>query len=103
MLNVEVRNLPKYLKQHPDSVKQLTKHLVVPGKIAEFNIEIEQITPKIIEESQAVKAQYGFLSNDALILRLMETLGLSMLASNDLDFRRVDRIKLYLPSTSNIS
>jgi len=26
MLEVEVKNLPKYLKQHPDNVKQLTKH-----------------------------------------------------------------------------
>ena len=103
ILDVDVRNLPKYLRQHPDTVKQLTKHCAVPKKIAELNIEIVQINQKTIEESQFVKAQYGFLSNDALIIRLMETLGLSILASNDLDFRRVDWVKLYLPSPTSLS
>lgn len=32
IIDVEVKNLPKYLKQHPDVVKQLTRHLIVPGK-----------------------------------------------------------------------
>lgn len=99
ILDIEVRNLPKYLKQHPDIVKQLTQHLVVPGKIFCLNIEIIQITPKIIEESQTIKTKYGFLTNDSLTLKIMEELGITILASNDLDFKRVDWLKLYLPTS----
>jgi len=52
IIDVEVKNLPKYLKQRPDVVKQLTRHLMVPGKIANLNIEIIPVTTSLIEESQ---------------------------------------------------
>ena len=97
LLNTEVKNLPKYLKQHPDVVKQLTQHLVVPRKISELNTEILLITPQIIEESQEVKTKYGLLSNDSLILKLMEKHSINILASNDPDFEQVDWLNLYLP------
>lgn len=101
MFDIETRNLPKYLKQHPDVVKQLTEHLVVPNKILALNIEIIQITPRIIEESQNIKKKYGFLSNDSLTLKIMEDLGITILASNDLDFNRVEWLNLYLPVPLN--
>ncbi len=100
VLDVEIKNLPKYLKQHPDVVKQLTKHLTVPNKIAGLNIEIVQITQKVIDASQLNKTKYGFLSNDSLTLKIMEDMGLANIASNDSDFKRVDWLKLYLPSSS---
>ena len=100
VLDIEIRNLPKYLKQHPDIVKQLTKHLTVPDKIVELNIEIVQITQKVIEASQLNKTKYGFLSNDALTLKIMEDIGIANIASNDSDFKRVDWLKLYLPASS---
>jgi predicted nucleic acid-binding protein len=97
MLDIEVKNFPKYLKQHPDVIKQLTHHLLVPSKIFCFNIEIIQITPKVFEESQTIKAKYGFLTNDSLTLKIIEEVGITNLASNDLDFQRVDWLNLYLP------
>jgi PIN domain. len=45
-----------------------------------------------------MKRRYGFLSNDALTLQVMEDLKIKNLASNDTDFERVDFIKLYRPS-----
>jgi predicted nucleic acid-binding protein len=100
VLDIKIRNLPKYLKQHPDIVKQLTKHLTVPNKIAELNIEIIQITQKVIESSQLNKTKYGFLSNDALTLKIMEDMGIANIASNDSDFKCVDWLKLHLPASS---
>lgn len=98
-VNVEVKNLPKYLKQNSDIVKQLTHHLVVPSKIINLNIEIVPLTPKLIVESQVFKIEYGILSNDSLTIKIMKELGISNLASNDLDFKRVDWLNLYLPSS----
>ena len=60
-------------------------------KIISFDIET-------IEKSQVMKRRYGFLSNDALTLQIMEDLNIKNLASNDIDFERVDFIKLYRPS-----
>ena len=95
IINIEVKNLPKYLKQHHDIVKQLTKHLIVPGKIASLGIETIPITSSLIEGSQVFKTRYGFLSNDALTLKVMEEHKIVAIASNDLDFERVEWLKLY--------
>jgi predicted nucleic acid-binding protein len=96
-LDVETRNLPKYLKQHPDTAKQLLKHMSAPPKIASMNIEIVPVTATLVEKSQGNKTKYGFLSNDALVISVMEELGIIALASNDHDFSRVEWIKLYAP------
>ena len=100
VIDAEVRNIPKYLKQNPDIAKRLTKHLSVPRRIADLNVEIIPTTLKTIEESQVFKTEYGFLSNDALILRVMKELDITSIASNDSDFKRVPWLNLYLPYTS---
>ena len=100
VLDTEIKNLPKYLKQHPDVVKQLVKHLTVPQKISELNIEIIQTTLKNVVDSQLNKTKYGFLSNDALTLKIMEDVGIANIASNDSDFKRIEWLKFYLPSSS---
>lgn len=101
VIDIEVKNLPKYLKQHPELVKQLTKHLAIPGEISKLNVEIIPVTAGLIEESQVFKTKYGFLSNDTLTLKIMDEYKITSLASNDLDFKRIDWIKLYLPSCTN--
>ncbi len=101
VIDIEVKNLPKYLKQHSELVKQLTKHLAIPGKISELNVEIIPVTLGLIEGSQIFKTKYGFLSNDALTLKVMDEYKITHLASNDMDFKRVDWVKLYLPFSAN--
>lgn len=100
IIESDIRNLPKYLKQNPEIAKKLTKHLAVPGKIASLNIEIVPVTLKAVEESQRFKAEYGFMSNDSLALLVMKELGLTALASNDSDFNRVEWLNIYLPAAS---
>lgn len=101
VIDAEVKNLPKYLKQNPDVVKKLTKHLSVPGKIAALGVEIIPFGLKTIEGSQTFKTEYGLLSNDALSLMNMKELGITAIASNDSDFNRVPWLNLYLPYTSD--
>lgn len=98
--DIRLKDLVKYLKEHPDTVKKLVNHQLLPEKIASFNLEI--ISPDIntIKRSQQMKRRYGFLSNDALILQFMEDLKINNLASNDSDFERVNSITLYKPSVS---
>jgi len=62
------------------------------------NLEIVSPGIDAIVRSQQMKKRYGFLSNDALTLQIMEDLRIDNLASNGSDFERVDFIKLYKPS-----
>ncbi len=97
---IKVKDLVRYLKDHPDMVKKLATHENIPTKIALFNLDILSPTLETLERSQQMKRRYGFLSNDALTLQIMEDLKIENLASNDSDFERVDFITLYKPSAS---
>lgn len=98
--DVNRKDMVRYLKVHPDIVKKLIVHQGIPEKIASFNLEIISPDLRAIERSQQMKRQYGFLSNDALSLQMMEDLKINNLASNDSDFERVNFITLYKPSVS---
>jgi predicted nucleic acid-binding protein len=78
----------------------MTRHHDIPSKIHSLNVKTISIDLEMIKTSQLMKKRYGFLSNDALILQIMEDLKIKNLASNDRDFERVDFIKLYRPSES---
>ncbi len=95
--DVNRKDMVRYLKSHPDLVKKLIIHQSIPEKIASFNLEIISADLRTIERSQQMKRRYGFLSNDALSLQMMEDLKINNLASNDSDFERVNFIKLYKP------
>ena len=103
LTDIKAKDLVKYLKAHPDIVKKLVSHQSIPEKIASFNLEIISPEINIIERSQQMKRRYGFLSNDALSLQIMEDMKINNLASNDSDFDRVDSITLYKPSITTKS
>jgi len=96
---IKLKDLVKYLKAYPDIVKKLVNHQIIPTKIALFNLNIISPNLETLERSQQMKRRYGFLSNDALTLQIMEDTKINNLASNDSDFERVDFITLYRPST----
>ena len=100
LTGIKARDMVKYLKAHPDIIKKLVTHQIIPGKIASFNLEIISLEIDTIERSQHMKMRYGFLSNDALTLQIMEDRKINNLASNDSDFERVPFITLYKPSVS---
>jgi len=97
---IKVKDLVRYLKTHPDMVKKLATHENIPTKIALFNLDVLSPNLETLERSQQMKRRYGFLSNDALTLQIMEDLKINNLASNDSDFERVNFIKLHKPSAS---
>lgn len=98
---IKVKDLVRYLKVHPETVKKLTAHQNVPAKISLFNLNILSPNMETLERSQQMKKRYGFLSNDALSLQIIEDLKISNLASNDSDFERVNFITLFKPSVLN--
>lgn len=95
---IKPKDIVRHLKRNSDMVKKLVNHQSVPSKIASFNLEIVSPNIETIIRSQQMKKRYGFLSNDALTLQIMEDLNIKNLASNDTDFEKVDFITLYRPS-----
>jgi predicted nucleic acid-binding protein len=98
--DVNRKDMVGYLKAHSDIVKKLIIHQSIPEKITSFNLEIISADIRTIERSQHMKRRYGFLSNDALSLQIMEDLKINNLASNDSDFERVPFIMVHKPSVS---
>lgn len=95
--DIKPKDFVKYLKNHPEIVKNLELNQKIPSKITMLNIEIIPLDMGIIERSQKIKTEYGSLSNDAVILQIMKELNISLLASNDSDFDGVDFITVYKP------
>jgi predicted nucleic acid-binding protein len=62
-----------------------------------LGIQVLTISPVLIAAAAAISQQTGLLSSDALIVGVMQTQGLTNLASNDSDFDRVPGIQRYAP------
>jgi predicted nucleic acid-binding protein len=84
----------------PSGYGKLVNHQEIPSKFTSFNVTVISSNVHIIEKSQVMKRRYGFLSNDALTLQIMEDMKIKNLASNDADFERVGIITLYRPSVN---
>jgi len=90
--------LVRRLKQNPAAVKSLTAHRIAIQEIFQSRLQIVSVSPTIVATASAVIQQHGLLTNDALIVAIMQNLGLTNLASHDADFDRVPGITRYAPA-----
>ncbi len=86
------------LKQNPTSVGQLSKFREAVSKVPQLGIRILTIAESFVESATVISQQSGLLSNDALIVAVMQANGLTKLASHDADFDRVSWITRYAPA-----
>ena len=85
------------LRGHPAVVQQLTGFRRAVERVLQSRIQILTISPSLIVAAAAVSQQTGLLSNDALIVAIMQANGLTKLASNDGAFDRVPGLTRYAP------
>ncbi len=86
------------LRQDPSAVRQLVRFHDAIAKIPQLGIRILTIPDAMIETAAMCSRQTGFLSNDALIVAVMQQNGLTNLASHDADFDRVSGLTRYAPA-----
>jgi predicted nucleic acid-binding protein len=86
------------LKQNPTAVCQLSKFRQAITKVPQMAIRILTIPEFLVESAAAISQQTGLLSNDALIIAVMQQHGLTCLASHDADFDRVPGVVRYTPT-----
>ncbi len=86
------------LKQHPDIVKSLANFRQAVEQIPQYGVQVLVIPADLVATAATISQQTGLLSNDALIVAIMQANGLSKLASNDADFDRVPGLTRYAPT-----
>jgi predicted nucleic acid-binding protein len=85
------------LKQQPGAVQALARFRQAVEEVPKLGIQVLTIPAPLVATAAAVSQQTGLLSNDALIVAVMQANGLTHLASSDADFDRVPGITRYAP------
>ena len=93
-----VAGIARRLRQHPTQVQQLAGFHNAVERVLQSRIQVLTIPVPLVAAGTMLSRQTGLLSNDALIVALMQTHGLTNLASNDTDFDRVPGITRYAPA-----
>jgi predicted nucleic acid-binding protein len=85
------------LKQNPNIVQALTNSEAAVASIIASRVQTFPVDSALVAVATAVSRQTGLLSNDALMVAVMQAHGLTKLASNDADFDRVPGLTRYAP------
>ncbi len=85
------------LRQHPAEVRTLVRFREAIQKIPQYGVQVLVSPPDAIDAAAAVSQQTGLLTNDALLVVVMQAHGLANLASHDADFDRVPGLTRYAP------
>jgi predicted nucleic acid-binding protein len=86
-----------HLKQQPSVVKQLTLFQTAVEAVLQSQIRVLTIPAVLAATAATLSRQHGLLTNDAVILALMQAHGLTHLASHDAHFDSVPAITRYAP------
>jgi predicted nucleic acid-binding protein len=86
-----------HLKQQPTQIQKLTNFRTSIEAVALLPIQVLTILPDWIAVAAGLSQLFGLLSNDALIVAVMQAHGLTKLASHDADFDRVPGLTRYAP------
>jgi predicted nucleic acid-binding protein len=87
----------QHLEQQPAKLQKLAAFRQAVEKVPQLGIQVLTIPPGLIATAAALSQLHGLLSNDALIVAVMQANGLTNLASLDDDFDRVPGITRYAP------
>jgi predicted nucleic acid-binding protein len=85
------------LRRHPAEVQKLSAYKVALDRICQSRIQVLEVPVTALQGAAAICKQTGLLTNDALIVALMQQHGLTQLASHDADFDRVPGLTRFAP------
>jgi predicted nucleic acid-binding protein len=85
------------LRQQPGALQTLTRFRTAVETVLQSSVQVLTIAPSLLANAAALSQQHGLLTNDALIVAVMQANGLSKLASHDADLDRVPGLTRYAP------
>ena len=86
------------LRQRPEVVRSLTAYQVGIDTILSAGIRIVALTPEDLYLSAVVRSKGGVLVNDSLTAAVIQRERIPARATNDRDFERMQRLRVYSPS-----
>jgi predicted nucleic acid-binding protein len=89
--------MANWLRRHPAEVQQLTQHRRAIDELAAIPLTILPAAGIHVSRAADLSIQFGLLTNDALLVTVMQDNGITALASLDADFDRVPGITRYSP------
>ncbi len=93
-----VAGIARRMRMHPAQVQQLAGFRTAVERLLQSRIQVLTIPPPLVATGTMLSRQTGLLSNDALIVAVMQANGLSKLASSDDDSDRVPGLSRYAPA-----
>jgi len=85
------------LRRHSSEIHRLVKSRQALDEIMRIGIHVLPVNAQQVQLAGDLSRQHGLLSGDALIIAMMQSNGLTKLASNDADFDRVPGITRFGP------
>jgi predicted nucleic acid-binding protein len=89
--------IANWLRRHPSEVQQLSQYRLSIDDLQAIPIVILPVSGALVSRAADFSRLHGLLTNDALIVAVMQDHGLTHLASLDADFDRVPGITRYAP------
>jgi len=96
-LSRPLTGMANWLRRHPSEVQQCKSHRQAIDELAAIPLTILPVNGAHVSRAADLSIQFGLLTNDALIVAVMQDNGLNTLASLDADFDRVSGITRYAP------
>jgi predicted nucleic acid-binding protein len=92
------QGIARRLRRHADEMKSLTGYRAAIAKIVDSPIVIASISIDLVVRATELSGLHDMLTNDALILAVMEKLRITALVSADSDFDRVPGFTRFAPT-----
>jgi predicted nucleic acid-binding protein len=98
LLNWPIAGIGNRLRTNPTAVRSLGLFRTAVENLLQGRLQLLTVTPAHLATGVALSQQIGLLTNDGLIVAVMQANGLTRLASGDSDFDRVPGITRYAPA-----
>jgi predicted nucleic acid-binding protein len=98
LLGWPVAGIGNRLRTNPTEVRRLGLFRTAVENLLQGRLHILTVTPAHLATGVALSQQIALLTNDALIVAVMQAHGLSKIASADTDFDRVPGLSRYGPA-----
>jgi predicted nucleic acid-binding protein len=92
-----VKGIARRLPRHPAEAQQLARPRQAVDEITLIGVDVLPVAKNHVSLAADISRQTGLLCGDAIIVTVMQTHGLTNLASKDTDFDRVPGITRYGP------
>jgi len=96
-LSLPLQGLAHRLSRRRDLISELSEHKQVLPAARAASAQIEPVAEHHVEMAAQLSPQHGLLTNDAILLAVASSLGISNLATNDDDFDSVASLTVWKP------